>query len=123
MDACASSNQSHPLWPMCVENREINQVRLEHRLSLCRKGLYQPMIPLGGSLVPLEHLPVPDYALRVRLPGACRESFMSKNLKAIYEDGVNTTRALAWNFMDNWEFGHFSLQYGLQKVNRTTQQR
>ena len=50
-------------------------------------------------------------------------SFMSEVLKSIYEDGVNVMGALAWSFADNWEFGDYSQQFGIQKVNRTTQQR
>lgn len=50
-------------------------------------------------------------------------SFMQEILKSIYEDGVHVMGALAWSFMDNWEFGDYSAQFGMQKVNRTTQQR
>jgi beta-glucosidase/6-phospho-beta-glucosidase/beta-galactosidase len=31
--------------------------------------------------------------------------------------------ALAWSFVDNWEFGDYSQQFGIQAVNRTTQER
>ncbi|KAL4733873.1 hypothetical protein BDV11DRAFT_175290 [Aspergillus similis] len=57
---------------------------------------------------------IPHYAYGV---------WLSEILKAIYEDGVNVMGALAWSFADNWEFGDYSQQFGLQKVNRTTQQR
>ncbi|KAJ5885487.1 CAZyme family GH1 [Penicillium taxi] len=50
-------------------------------------------------------------------------SFMSEVLKSIYQDGVHVIGALAWSFMDNWEFGDYSAQFGIQKVNRTTQER
>ncbi|KAJ5767803.1 hypothetical protein N7533_000386 [Penicillium manginii] len=50
-------------------------------------------------------------------------SFMSEILKSIYEDGVHVMGALAWSFVDNWEFGDYSAQFGIQVVNRTTQQR
>ncbi|KAJ5129969.1 Glycoside hydrolase family 1 [Penicillium bovifimosum] len=50
-------------------------------------------------------------------------SFMSEILKSIYEDGVHVMGALAWSFVDNWEFGDYSQQFGIQAVNRTTQQR
>ncbi|KAJ5152594.1 CAZyme family GH1 [Penicillium canariense] len=50
-------------------------------------------------------------------------SFMSEILRAIYEDGVHVMGALAWSFVDNWEFGDYSAQFGLQVVNRTTQDR
>ncbi|KAE8139825.1 glycoside hydrolase superfamily [Aspergillus pseudotamarii] len=50
-------------------------------------------------------------------------SFMSEILKAIHEDGVHVMGALAWSWADNWEFGDYKQQFGLQVVNRTTQQR
>lgn len=50
-------------------------------------------------------------------------SFMSEILKSIYEDGVHVMGALAWSFVDNWEFGDYNQQFGLQSVNRTTQKR
>lgn len=50
-------------------------------------------------------------------------SFMSEILKSIYEDGVHVMGALTWSFVDNWEFGDYSQQFGIQAVNRTTQQR
>jgi beta-glucosidase/6-phospho-beta-glucosidase/beta-galactosidase len=50
-------------------------------------------------------------------------SFMSEILKSIYEDGVHVMGALAWSFVDNWEFGDYSMHYGMQLVNRTSQER
>jgi beta-glucosidase/6-phospho-beta-glucosidase/beta-galactosidase len=50
-------------------------------------------------------------------------SYMSEILRSIYEDGVHVMGALAWSFMDNWEFGDYSAQFGMQVVNRTTQDR
>ncbi|OBT57017.1 hypothetical protein VE04_03125 [Pseudogymnoascus sp. 24MN13] len=50
-------------------------------------------------------------------------SFMSEILKSIHEDGVNVMGALAWSFADNWEFGDYTQQFGLQYVNRTSQER
>ncbi|KAH8689973.1 beta-glucosidase [Talaromyces proteolyticus] len=50
-------------------------------------------------------------------------SYMSEILKSIYEDGVKVIGAFAWSFMDNWEFGSYEAQFGLQVVNRTSQQR
>jgi beta-glucosidase/6-phospho-beta-glucosidase/beta-galactosidase len=43
-------------------------------------------------------------------------SFMQEILKSIYEDGVHVMGALAWSFMDNWEFGDYAAQFGIQKV-------
>lgn len=50
-------------------------------------------------------------------------SFMSEILKSIYEDGVNVMGAFAWSFLDNWEFGSYTTQFGIQTVNRTSQER
>ncbi|PHH64217.1 hypothetical protein CDD81_4831 [Ophiocordyceps australis] len=44
-------------------------------------------------------------------------------LQAIWQDGVPVLGALAWSFADDWEFGDYAAQFGLQVVNRTTQQR
>ncbi|KAF8855203.1 glycoside hydrolase [Acephala macrosclerotiorum] len=48
---------------------------------------------------------------------------MAKILKNIWEDGVEIIGALAWSWADDWEFTTFDTHYGLQTVNRTTQQR
>ncbi|KAF4553720.1 Hypothetical protein D9617_6g094520 [Elsinoe fawcettii] len=50
-------------------------------------------------------------------------SFMSEVLKAIWEDGVEVAGAFAWSFADNWEFGDYDAHFGIQTVNRTTQER
>jgi beta-glucosidase/6-phospho-beta-glucosidase/beta-galactosidase len=50
-------------------------------------------------------------------------SYMSEVLKSIWEDGVDVAGAFAWSFADNWEFGDYDAQFGIQTVNRTTQQR
>ncbi|PSN72556.1 beta-glucosidase-like protein [Corynespora cassiicola Philippines] len=51
------------------------------------------------------------------------QSFLSEGLKAMWEDGVQLIGAAAWSFADNWEFGEFTSHFGIQAVNRTTQQR
>ncbi|KIV89183.1 hypothetical protein PV10_08773 [Exophiala mesophila] len=50
-------------------------------------------------------------------------SYMSEVLKSIWEDGVHVAGAFAWSFADNWEFGDYDAHFGLQTVNRTTQER
>lgn len=49
--------------------------------------------------------------------------YLSEVLKAIHEDHVPIIGAYAWSFIDNWEFGDYDQQFGMQKVNRTTQER
>lgn len=51
------------------------------------------------------------------------QSFLSEGLKAMWEDGVKLVGAFAWSFADNWEFGDFNAHFGIQTVNRTTQER
>ena len=50
-------------------------------------------------------------------------SYMSEVLKSIWEDGVEVAGAFAWSFVDNWEFGDYDARFGIQTVNRTTQER
>lgn len=50
-------------------------------------------------------------------------SYMSEVLKSIWEDGVDVAGAFAWSFADNWEFGDYDAHFGMQTVNRTTQER
>ncbi|KAG9253105.1 glycoside hydrolase superfamily [Emericellopsis atlantica] len=50
-------------------------------------------------------------------------SFMSEVLNAIWEDGVHVSGAFAWSYMDNWEFGDYTAHFGIQTVNRTSQER
>lgn len=50
-------------------------------------------------------------------------SYLSETLKAIWEDGVHVKGAFAWSFVDNWEFGDYGQQFGIQAVNRTTMER
>jgi beta-glucosidase/6-phospho-beta-glucosidase/beta-galactosidase len=51
------------------------------------------------------------------------QSYLDEGLKAIWEDGVHFIGAFAWSFADNWEFGDYDQQFGIQTVNRTTQER
>lgn len=48
---------------------------------------------------------------------------LTEVLRAIWDDHVDVRGALAWSWADNWEFGDFGQQFGLQIVNRTTQER
>ncbi|KAJ4288424.1 hypothetical protein N0V90_011659 [Kalmusia sp. IMI 367209] len=51
------------------------------------------------------------------------QSFLNEGLKAMWEDGVNWIGAFAWSWADNWEFGDYDAHFGIQTVNRTTQER
>lgn len=48
---------------------------------------------------------------------------MSEVLKSIWEDHVHVIGTFAWSFADNWEFGDYDAHFGIQTVNRTTQER
>jgi beta-glucosidase/6-phospho-beta-glucosidase/beta-galactosidase len=48
------------------------------------------------------------------------QTYLNEGLKAIWEDGVQFIGAFAWSWADNWEFGDFEQQFGIQTVNRTT---
>lgn len=50
-------------------------------------------------------------------------SYLDAIVKAINLDKINIIGALAWSFADNWEFGDYNQQFGLQMINRTTQER
>ena len=50
-------------------------------------------------------------------------AYMSEVLKAIHDDNVPVKGVYAWSFIDNWEFGDYDQQFGMQTVNRTTQER
>ncbi|KAJ4360373.1 uncharacterized protein N0V89_000935 [Didymosphaeria variabile] len=51
------------------------------------------------------------------------QSYLNEGLKALWEDGVDWIGAFAWSWADNWEFGDYNAQFGIQTVNRTTQER
>lgn len=50
-------------------------------------------------------------------------SFLSELLWAIWEDGVDVVGAIVWTWADDWEFGSYTSQFGMQTVNRKTQER
>uniref|UniRef100_A0A060SWR9 ARAD1A07458p n=1 Tax=Blastobotrys adeninivorans TaxID=409370 RepID=A0A060SWR9_BLAAD len=50
-------------------------------------------------------------------------SYLNAMLEAIHYDNVHVMGALVWSYADNWEFGDYGAQMGMQMVNRTTQER
>ncbi|CUM64868.1 uncharacterized protein PRCAT00002483001 [Priceomyces carsonii] len=140
IDACAA-NPSHELWPLCVnqsQTREdgwkigyrsqsyvyITPVQLREYLNFLWDSYRAPVFvsefgypewreaekELGDQLFDLNR-------------SIYYRSFLEAILKAIHYDKVNVMGALAWSFADNWEFGDYEQQFGLQVVNRTTQER
>lgn len=47
-------------------------------------------------------------------------SYLTEILKAIWEDGVDVKGAVLWAGVDNWEWGSYQYQFGLQYVDRTS---
>jgi len=76
-------------------------------------GLSLPTPPGGRLQDNLFNVPQSHYLL----------SYLNEMLKAHYEDGVEVLGALVWNWADDWEFGSYAPGFGLQYVNRTTQER
>ncbi|KAJ5281980.1 CAZyme family GH1 [Penicillium angulare] len=141
-DACASNNSSsNSLFPYCV-NQETTNVygwnigyRSASYVYITPTYLREFLSNIYNTWkhpVFLSEFGFPVYGESTKeLPDQLFDSprsqyylsFMSEVLKSIYEDGVHVMGALAWSFVDNWEFGDYSQQFGIQKVNRTTQER
>lgn len=143
IDACAKNTSAdNSLFPYCVVQETknvygwnigyrsqsyvyITPTYLREYLSYLWNTFQKPVIVTEFGF------PVFDESLKAELSDQLFDSprsvyylsYMSEILKAIWEDGVHVMGALAWSFMDNWEFGDYSAQFGMQVVNRTTQQR
>jgi beta-glucosidase/6-phospho-beta-glucosidase/beta-galactosidase len=76
-------------------------------------GLSPPPPPGGELSDNLYNIPQTEYLL----------SYLNEMLTAIWEDGVHVMGALVWTFLDDWEFGYNNKGFGLQFLNRTTQER
>jgi len=76
-------------------------------------GLSVPVPPGGRLQDNLYNVPQSEYII----------SYLNEMLKAIWEDGVHVMGALVWTFLDDWEFGYNNKGFGLQYLNRTTQER
>jgi beta-glucosidase/6-phospho-beta-glucosidase/beta-galactosidase len=138
---CSLTGPSHPLYPQCVVQQSttidgwnvgykaktfpyITPTYLRAYLNWGWNTYRKPVfVTEYGFSVPHEvELPVSE-----QLFDSARSqyylSFLEAMLQAIWEDHVHVLGALAWCFADNWEWGDFSSTYGLQYVNRTTQER
>ncbi|KAI0515464.1 glycoside hydrolase [Xylaria bambusicola] len=140
IDACAS-NSSAPLWPVCAveETRNvygwsigyrsqsyvyITPTYLREYLSYLWNTFRKPVLigEFGFPVFNEAEKELPD-----QLFDSPRSTyylaFMSEILNSIHEDGVHVMGALAWSWLDNWEFGDAASQFGMQVLNSTTQQR
>lgn len=140
IEAC-QTNTSHPLWPMCVVQSQtrsdgwkigyksqsyvyITPVQFREYLNYLWNTFKAPII---ASEFGYPEWRESEKALGDQVYDLGRSvyyrSFMEAILQAINYDNVKVIGALAWSFADNWEFGDYEQQFGLQVVNRTTQER
>ncbi|KAF7587723.1 hypothetical protein BBP40_006830 [Aspergillus hancockii] len=132
IDSCATNQSTkNSLWPLCVVQETKNvygwnigyrvqsYVIFELSLEYFRHPVFVPEFgyPVFGEADKSE---LSDQLFDTPRSLYCL-SFMSEILRAIHEDGVNVMGVLAWSYADNWEFGDYAQQFGLQVVNRTTQ--
>jgi beta-glucosidase/6-phospho-beta-glucosidase/beta-galactosidase len=138
---CSLTGPTHPLYPLCVVQQSatidgwnigykaktfpyITPTYLRAYLNWGWNTYSKPVsVTEYGFSVPHEvDLPVSEQ-LFDSARSAYYLSFLQAMLQAIWEDNVHVLGALAWCYADNWEWGDFSSTYGLQYVNRTTQER
>jgi len=139
--ACAS-NRSDPLYPYCVVQSAITSTgwnigyRSESYVYITPTYLRTYLNYLWNTFrhpVVISEFGFPIYAEATRevvedqLFDTPRSiyylSFLSEILKAIWDDGVNVQGVYAWSFVDNWEWGSYTPHFGIQTLNRTTQER
>uniref|UniRef100_A0A060T4D0 ARAD1B02354p n=1 Tax=Blastobotrys adeninivorans TaxID=409370 RepID=A0A060T4D0_BLAAD len=138
--ACLS-NSSHPNWPYCVNQTEADQngwavgYRSQSYVYITPTYLRTFLNYLWNTFqkpVMVSEFGFPEWRegekeLKDQLFDSARSvyyrSFMAAILEAIHYDNVNVLGAMAWSFSDNWEFGDYEQQFGIQVVNRTTQER
>ncbi|KAJ5219544.1 CAZyme family GH1 [Penicillium chermesinum] len=142
VDACASNTSTaNSLFPYCVKQETTNRYgwnigyRSDSYVYITPTYLREYLFDIYNTWrhpVFVSEFGFPVYSEATKdLPDQLFDSprsiyylsFMSEILKSIYEDGVHVMGALAWSFVDNWEFGDYAQQFGIQAVNRTTQQR
>lgn len=140
IEAC-QSDPSHEFWPLCVKESQMREdgwkigyrsqsyvyitpIQLRELLNYIWNTFHCPPFvtefgfpewregekELGDQLYDLNR-------------SIYYRSFMQEILHAIHYDQIPVIGALAWSFADNWEFGDYDQQFGLQVVNRTTQER
>ncbi|GAB7356227.1 hypothetical protein MBLNU459_g7046t2 [Dothideomycetes sp. NU459] len=140
--AACQGNVSHPNWPYCVVRTEVASTgwALGYKgndadwntpvfaIRECLKYLWNKyklpmMITEFGFVVPYEA----EVGLKAKLFDSPRSeyylAYLSEMLKSMYEDGVEVIGALAWSWIDNWEFGSVDEAYGLIYNNFTSQER
>ncbi|KAI0189867.1 glycoside hydrolase [Astrocystis sublimbata] len=142
IDACASNHTaSNTLWPLCVVQETMNvygwnvgyrshsyvyttPTYLREYLNYLWNTFRKPVLvaEFGFPVFDEADKDLPDQLFDTPR-STYYLSFMSEILKSINEDGVHVMGALAWSFIDNWEFGDLTQQFGMQVLNHTTQQR
>lgn len=135
------ANTSSPLYPYCVTQSTLTQFgwdigyRSDSYVYTTPRYLRTYLSYLWNtyrSPIVISEFGYPVYgeslrALPDQLFDAPRSdyylSYMSEVLEAIWVDGVRVLGALAWSYADNWEFGSYEAQFGLQVVERPSQVR
>lgn len=140
VDACAA-NKSHPLWPTCAN------LTMEDRYGWAvgyRSQSYVYITPTYARSclnylwntfkkpILIGEFGFPEFSENEKELNDQRfdlarsvyvKSYLNAILESIHYDNAHILGTMAWSFADNWEFGDYSQQFGMQVVNRTTQER
>lgn len=140
MDTCIS-NKTDPNWPICVNQTmtDVNGWAVGYRshsyvyiTPTYFRSFLNYLWNTFKSPVLVGEFGFPEWMeqkkeLKDQLFDTDRSvyyrSYLNSILEAIHYDNVHVLGAFAWSFADNWEFGDYSQQFGIQVVNRTTQER
>lgn len=140
IEAC-SHNRSHELWPLCVQQGQTDQLGWKigyrsHSYVYITPTYYRTFLnylwntfkkPVFNTEFGFPEFKESEKEPKDQMFDTARSiyyrSFLAATLEAIHYDHVNVMGALAWSFGDNWEFGDYDSQFGLQVINRTTQDR
>lgn len=140
IEAC-QNNESHPLWPLCVVEEQTRDdgwkmgYRSQSYVYITPYEFRQYLNYLWNTFkhpILVSEFGFPEWRESEKELGdqvfdmarsVYYRSFMQSILEAINYDKVKVIGAFAWSFADNWEFGDYEQQFGLQVVNRTTQER
>lgn len=139
--SCLLSNGTSPFWPNCVETGQTNingwqigyasytfvyvtPTYLRSYINWAWNTYKKPIVVSEYGYTVYDEATKPFLQQQYDSPrGTYYQSFLQAMLQAIWEDHCQVIGAWAWTFTDNWEWGDYKSQYGLQTVNRTSQER
>lgn len=141
--AACIANSSHPLWPWCTVQETVSSTTgwaLGYYAG--NSAVSTPQLAIRACLnylwsryklpIVISEFGFPEVSESTKGLAAQRfdqsrseyyMTYLSEMLKTMYEDGVHVIGALAWAYVDNWEFGTWTTPFGMQTLNRTSQQR